>query len=77
MIPNQMKKLDLKICKINIGSQKIDGSILETFEILITNFQLKNKASKTRLFQKTFFIGYIKFNMISEMLSLKINNANM
>lgn len=32
------KKLGLKVWKINIGTQKIDGSALETFVIVITNF---------------------------------------
>lgn len=38
MNPNFAWKLGLYIQKINIRAQKIDGSIFETFEIVIANF---------------------------------------
>ena len=31
-------KLDLKVWKTNVGAQKIDGSALETFGIVIADF---------------------------------------
>ena len=38
MNPNFAWKLDFKVWKTNIEAQKIDGSILETFEIIIADF---------------------------------------
>ena len=35
---NYTWKLKLKIWKTNVGAQKIDGSTLETFEIVIADF---------------------------------------
>ena len=45
--------------------------------MVIANFQVKNKASKPRFFQETFLITDIKFEIILEMLFLKISNINM
>lgn len=39
-------KLGFKICSTNTKAQKINNSILETFDIIITTFQIKNKIKK-------------------------------
>ena len=49
-----VKRLGLKTWKTNVKAQKIDNSILETFEIIIADFQVENKVSKPKFFQKTF-----------------------
>ena len=38
MNPNFARKLGLKVWKTNVGAQKIDGSVLETFGIVIADF---------------------------------------
>ena len=76
MNPDYIWKLGLKIRKINIGAQKINSSALETFEIVIANFQVEDKASRPRFFQETFLVANIKFKVILGMLFLKISNAN-
>ena len=38
MNPNYARKLGLKIRRTNIGAQKIDGSALETFGMVIADF---------------------------------------
>lgn len=48
-----MRKLGLHICKTNIGTQKIDGSRLKTFRIIITFFWIDNKDKNSRYFEKT------------------------
>ena len=48
--PNYAWKLGLKIQKTNIGAQKIDSSALETFRIVIADFQVEDKANKPRFF---------------------------
>ena len=70
-------KLELKIQKTNIRAQKIDGSALETFGIVIVDFQVENKASRPRFFQETFLMIDTKFEMILEMPFLKISNVDM
>ena len=41
MNPKFAQKLSFKVWKTNIGAQKIDGSTLETFKMVIVNFQGK------------------------------------
>lgn len=50
MNPNYIWKLEFKTRITNIGAQKIDGSILEIFGILIADFQIENKIDKPRFF---------------------------
>ena len=70
------RKLGLKIQKTNIGAQKIDGSALETFGIVIADFQVENKINRPKFFQEIFLVANTKFKVILEMLFLKISNAD-
>ena len=76
MNPDYAQKLGFKIWKTNVGAQKIDGSALETFEMIIADFQIENKASRLRFFQETFLVANIKFEVILEMFFLKISNTD-
>ena len=74
--PVYAKKLGLKTRKINIGAQKIDSSALETFGMVIADFQVEDKGKKSRFFQKTFLVADTKFEMVLRMLFLKISNVD-
>ena len=50
MSPAYVKKLGLKAQKTKVGAQKIDGSPLKTFGIVIANFQVEDKGGKPRFF---------------------------
>ena len=76
MNPAYAKRLDLKTRKTNIGAQKIDGSALETFKIVITDFQVEDKDGRPRFFQEIFLVANTKFEIVLEMLFLKISNTN-
>ena len=76
MNPNFAQKLDLKVWKTNVGAQKIDNSALKTFEIVIADFQMRDKASRPRFFQKIFLVANSKFEGILRMPFLKISNAD-
>ena len=75
--PNFAQKLGLYIQITNIRAYKIDGSTLETFEIVIANFQMDNKANKLRFFQKIFLVADIKFEMILRIFFLKLSNTDL
>ena len=70
------KRLGLKTRKTNVGAQKIDGSTLETFEMVIADFQVENKGGRPRFFQKTFLVADTKFEVVLGMPFLKISNAD-
>ena len=50
MSPAYIKKLGLWIRKTDVGAQKIDGSCLNTFRMVIAGFQIQNKLGKARFF---------------------------
>ncbi len=37
------QQLGLKICKTNVGAQKIDGTTLETYGMVVSTFSVLNK----------------------------------
>ena len=76
MSPAYAKKLGFKTQKTNVKAKKIDSFALETFGIVIANFQVEDKSDRPRLFQETFLMANIKFEVVLEMLFLKISNAN-
>ena len=77
MNPDFARKLDLKVKKTNVGAQKIDGSALETFEMVIPDFQVENKANRPRFFWENFLVANTQFKVILRILFLKINNVDM
>ena len=44
-------KLGFQVQKTDIGAQKIDGSLLWTFGMVIAGFQVEDKLGKARFFQ--------------------------
>ena len=76
MNPVYVKRLGLHIQKSNIGAQKFDGSALETFEMVIANFQVEDKSGRPRFFHETFLVADTKFEVILGMPFLKISNAD-
>ena len=77
MNPNFAWKLGLRVWKTNVGAQKIDGSALKTFGMVIADFQVENKANRPKFFQETFLVSDTQFEVILEMPFLKISNADM
>ena len=76
MSPGYAKRLDLKIWKTNVRAQKIDGSALETFGMVIADFQVEDKSGRPRFFQEIFLVADTKFEVVLGMPFLKISNAD-
>ena len=76
MSPAYAKKLGLKTRKTNVGAQKIDGSTLETFGMVIADFQVEDKGGMLRFFQEIFLVADTKFEVVLGMPFLKISNAD-
>ena len=74
--PAYAERLGLKTWKTNVGAQKIDCSALETFGMVIANFQVEDRSGRPRFFQETFLVADTKFEVILGMPFLKISNAN-
>ena len=52
-------KLGFKVRKTDIGTQKIDGSTLKTFGIVLAEFQVEDKLGRARFFHETFLLADI------------------
>ncbi len=46
------QQLGLKIRKTNVGAQKIDGTTLETYEMVVSTFSVSDKDGKERFFEE-------------------------
>ena len=75
MTPAYVAKLGLRVKKTNIGTQKIDGSTLNTFEIVLDDFQRENKLDKARFFQETFLVANTTLEVIFMMFFYILSNA--
>ena len=69
-------KLDLRARKIDVGAQKIDGSHLDTFEMIIADCSVKDKLERVRFFQKTFLVANIGLEVVLMMFFLTLSKAN-
>ena len=76
MSPAYVERLGLKTRKTNVGAQKIDGSALETFGMVIADFQVEDKDGRSRFFKETFLVADTKFEVVLRMPFLKLSNAD-
>ena len=76
MTPAYAAKLGLKVRKTDIGAQKIDGSTLETFGMVLADFQVEDKLGRARFFQETFLLADISAEVVLGMPFLTLSNAD-
>ncbi len=70
------QQLGLKICKTNVGAQKIDGTTLETYEMVVSTFSMLNKDGMERFFEESFLLADIRPDIVFGMLFLTMSNAD-
>ena len=71
-----VSKLGLKVRLTNVRAQKINGSTLKIFEIVLASFYIKDKLAKPLFFQKTFLLADLSIEVVLEMPFLMLSNAN-
>ena len=76
MTPAYAAQLGLKMQRTNVSAQKIDGSSLLTYGIIIAAFQVLDKLGRSSFFQKTFLLADISIKVVSDMPFLTFNNAD-
>ena len=57
MHPTYTMKLGFRAKKIDFGVQKIDGSHLDSFGIVIADCSVKNELERIQFFQETFLVS--------------------
>lgn len=63
--------LGLRVYRINVKAQKIDCSILKTFEIVLASFYIENKLKKS-----WFLFADLSIKIVLRMSFLILSNAN-
>lgn len=69
------KKLGFWVLKIETNTQKIDGSSLKTFKIVITYFLIDYKAARPWFLEDTFLIANISTDIALEIFFLILSYA--
>ena len=60
-------QLGLRIWKTNVRAQKIDGTILESYEMVVSTFSLLDKDGWERFFKESFLLADVKPDTVLEM----------
>ena len=74
--PAFAKELGLPIRRTDVRAQKIDGTILDTYGMVVVAFLVKDKANRVRFFEKTFLMANVNPEVILEMLFLTLSSAD-
>ncbi len=69
-------QLGLMICKTNVGTQKIDGTTLETYGIVVFTFSVSDKDGREKFFKGSFLLADVKPDIVLGMLFLTMSNAD-
>lgn len=71
-----VSQLDLKVQQTNIKVQKIDGTTLKIYGIVVFTFSVLDKDSKKRFFEESLFLANDKPGIVLGMLFLTMSNVN-
>ena len=74
--PSFVKQLDFPIRPTDVGAQKIDGTMLDTHEIVVAAFSVKDKANRVRFFEKTFLVANVSPEVVFGMLFLTLSGTD-
>lgn len=73
--PNFARKLDLHVYKTDVGIQKINGSRLETFGMIIVFFLVENNNRRFCFFEENFMLVDISMDVAHRILFLTLSNV--
>ena len=76
MTPGYILKLGLKVRSTDVRAQKIDGSTLETFGMVLASFQVEDTLGRAQFFQETFLLADLSIEVVLGMPFLTLSNAN-
>ena len=74
--PTFAKELGLSIKLTKIEVQKIDGTMLYTYGIIITAFLVTDKINRVRFLEVIFLVANINLEIVVEMLFLILSDAD-
>lgn len=69
-------QLGLQVWKTNVGVEKINGTLLKTYEMVVSTFFMLNKNGNERFFEESFLLAGVNLDMVLSRLVVTISNAN-
>ena len=74
--PTLAQEVGLSIRPMDIGAQKIDGTLLDTFGMVVAAFSVEDKANRVRFFEETFLVANVSPEIVLGMPFLTLSGAN-
>ena len=74
--PTFARELGLPIRTTDVGAQKIDGTMLDTFGMVVAAFSVTDKANQVRFFEETFLVANISPEVVLGMPFLTLSGAD-
>ena len=69
-------KLSFVTQKTDIGTQKLDGLLLATYEMVLAGFSIQDKFGKIWFFEKTFLLAETSMVIVLRMLFFTFSNTD-
>ena len=76
MTLSYIANLGLTTQKTSIGAQKIDDSLLKTYDMILACYLLQDSLARVRCFEKTFLLANTNMEVILGMPFLSLSNVN-
>ncbi len=70
------QQLSLKIRKTNVGAQKIDGTTLKIYKMVVSTFSVSDKDRRERCFEESFLLANVRPDIVLAMPFLTMSNAD-
>ena len=76
MHPAFAERLSLVMQATNVDAQKIDGSTLETYGMVVATFSVTDQADRVRFFEETFLVVNVSPDVVFGILLLTLRGAD-
>ena len=76
MHPAFAERLGLVVRTTNVGAQKIDGTTLETYGMVVVAFSVTDQADRVRFFEETFLVANVSPDVVFGMPFLTLSGAD-
>ena len=74
--PTFAKELGFPIRPTDVGAQKINGTTLDTYEMVVAAFSVEDKANRVRFFEETFLVANVSPKVVLAMSFLTLSGAD-
>ena len=69
-------QLGLTISKTNVGAQKMNGTTLKTYKMVVSTFSVSDKDDGKKFFEESFLLANVKPKIVLGMSFLTMNNID-